>query len=467
VEGGRSGWNSEETILTPANVKSRFFAPIGSVKLPDNTPCTTQILYWEGLNLNGSKNVIFCWTNADQNNANASVYAIDADSLTVIWGKYIGQQALWATHAPAIDDTAKILYFIYKNNDDNGFNYLIGIDIMTGKQVPDSPKLINGTVPGTGDASVNGVVMFQNTGAPRIHQNSRTSILIENGLIIFGFAHNSDSFPYHGWVFAYRYTTGKFDQTGIFCTSPNAGLAGIWQGGQGISSDGTYIYFTTGNGDFNAAKNDFGMAIMKLDLNLKLVDYFVPAVWSRGDGDLGCCGTAIIPNSNFLVAGLTKYGGMYLVDKTNLGKWNGKNDTCRQYLQPVTGAAPGGNPVVWNTGTMSKIYVWSPGVSLLEYHYNPSTQFIDTPEISWTTDKVGGGLFITSNGPNDAILWAYGKSGHLYAFDASAPVSNGPIWQGNVTPCSSWGWPTITNGKAYIPASNGQIYVFGLKTTEE
>jgi len=285
VEKGRSGWNSEETILNPTNVKSNF-GPVGTVKLPNDTPCTTQILYWEDLNLKGSKNVIFCWTNADKDNANASVYAIDADSLAIVWAKYIGPQALWATHAPAIDETAKILYFIYKNNDDNGFNYLIGIDIMTGNQVPDSPKFINGTVPGTGDASVNGQVMFQNTGAPRIHQNSRTSILIVNGLIIFGFAHNSDSFPYHGWVFAYRYNAQKFEQTGIFCTTPNAGLGGIWQGGQGISSDGNYIYFTTGNGDFNPDKLNFGMAIIKLDLSLKLVDYFVPAIWKKGEMEI-------------------------------------------------------------------------------------------------------------------------------------------------------------------------------------
>jgi len=31
---------------------------------------------------------------------------------------------------------------------------LVGIDIMTGNQVPDSPKLINATVNGTGDANV-------------------------------------------------------------------------------------------------------------------------------------------------------------------------------------------------------------------------------------------------------------------------------------------------------------------------
>jgi len=102
-------------------------------------------------------------------------------------------------------------------------------------------------------------------------------------------------------------------------------------------------------------------------------------------------------------------------------------------------------------------------VNLLEYHYDPSKQLIDTQENSWAGDKSGGGLFITSNKQANAILWAYTHSGHLYAFDAANPVSNGPIWQATVPSPSSWGWPTVANGKAYVPAGNGQIYAFGLK----
>jgi len=98
---------------------------------------------------------------------------------------------------------------------------------------------------------VNGQVTFQNTGNPRIHNDCRTSILIVNSVVYFGFAHNSDSKPYHGWVFAYRYEANHFVQVAYFCVTPNAGEGGVWQGGQGIASDGTSVYFVTGNGDFN------------------------------------------------------------------------------------------------------------------------------------------------------------------------------------------------------------------------
>jgi len=101
-------------------------------------------------------------------------------------------------------------------------------------------------------------------------------------------------------------------------------------------------------------------------------------------------------------------------------------------------------------------------VSLYEFIYDPAKQLINTPQISWNGDTSGGGLFITSNGQNNGILWAFSHSGKLYAFDAANPISNGPIWQAGVPGPASWGWPTVTNGKAFVPAGNGQIYAFGL-----
>jgi len=315
----RAGWNSKETMLTPQTAPQMKL--LGTMKAVAG--CTTQVLYYENINLNGHKNAMFCWTNSDNNNGNSTAYAFDPDTFAIIWSLYIGQSAQWGTHAPVIDTTTNHMYFIYKNNDDNGFNYLIGIDIMTGKQIPDSPKLINATVSGTGDASVNGQIVFQNTGNPRIHNNCRTSLLIINNVIYFGTAHNSDSFPYHGWAFAYRYDGNKFVQVATFCTTPNAGEGGVWQGGQGLASDGKSIYLTTGNGDFNPARNDYGMAVIKFSLQLEIQDYFVPAKWkqySAGDADIGACGAALIPNTHYLMVGVTKYGAAHLIDANNLGK---------------------------------------------------------------------------------------------------------------------------------------------------
>jgi len=414
---------------------------------------------------------LFCWTNNDQDNTNTTVYAFDADTFAQVWAIPIGLSAVWSTQAPAIDPVTNILYFIYKNNNDNGFNYIIAIDIFTGKQLADSPKLINATVKGTGDASVGGEVAFQSIDGKRTHQNSRVSILVLNSVLYLGFAHNSDSFPYHGWIFSYQYNiqASKFNQLAYFCTTPNDGLGGVWQSGQGIATDGKFIYFTTGNGNFDPNRNSWSMAVLKLSLQLTVVDYFVPANWkgySNGDQDLGNCGPTIIPNTRFLVVAVTKYGAAHLVDTANMGKFNGQRDACKQTVSVNNGfVAPGGNPVAWDLGggKGAKIYMWGPNLAVYQYHFDPVKELLDLPGVNWAGDKAGGSLFITSNGENDAILWALGMDGKVYAFDASKDLSVGPIWTYTLPSRSvHWQWPLISNGKVYVPGGNAKTYVFGL-----
>jgi len=466
VDIARTGWNSKETTLNPKNVPQlKLVGTIHTV-----APCTTQLLYYENLNLNGHKNVLFCWTNGDNDNGNSTVYAFDADTYVTVWQLFVGLNSVWTTHAPVIDSSNKNMFFIYKNNNDNGYNYLIGVDIMTGKMLPDSPKLINASVAGTGDASVGGRVPFQNTQTSgRIHNDCRTSLLLLNGVLFFGFAHNSDSYPYHGWVFAYKYDTSakRFDQVAYYCTTPNAGLGGVWMAGQGIASDGKSIFYTTGNGDFNPSKDSMSMAVIKMSPSFVLEDYFVPAKWkpySDADLDLGGCGPTLIPNTHYLIVGVTKYGGVHLIDQNKMGKFTADKDSCKQSFQLKTGyVVPGGNPVVWSTNAngAAKIYMWAPGIDLAQFTYNPSTELLEGP-VYWRTGTTsGGGLFLSSNGMSDAVLWAYSRDG-IFAFDASKDVSAGPIWNSKLVGPSSFGWPLVVNGKAYTIGFDSKVSVFGV-----
>jgi len=105
----RSGWNSKETILTPQTVpKMKLLGIMKAV-----AGCTTQVLFYENLNLNGHKDVVFCWTNGDMNNGNTTAYAFDAVTFEIIWSLYIGQSAVWTTHAAAIDSTNNHMYFVF------------------------------------------------------------------------------------------------------------------------------------------------------------------------------------------------------------------------------------------------------------------------------------------------------------------------------------------------------------------
>jgi len=398
--------------------------------------------------------------------------------LKVIWGNNLSLSAIWMTQAPAIDPDTKTMYFIYKVGnqnsvqDDYGYNYLIGLDLNTGKHLPDSPLLINATVPGTGSASVNGQVPFQNAVAipGRLRANSRISMLLLQGVLFFGFGHNPDTEPYHGWVFSYKYdfTAKKFVLLAAFCSTPHDSAGGIWQGGQGIASDGTYLYFNVGNGVFDPTRNAYAMSVIKMSLDLKVVDYFTPAEWKRysaSDEDVSGCGPMLVPNSPYLFTAVTKYGGAHLVDTRNMGKWtNALNDTCRQsfILSPHI-IFPGGNPVGWSDGKQVRMYAWAPQLQLYQFVYNPSTELINVPLNSWNT-LGSGGLFVSSNGNSDGILWAFDQHGHLNAFDASKDISGGPIWSDttNLSPGASWTWPTVVNGRVYIPCGDGTVAALGL-----
>jgi len=280
----------------------------------------------------------------------------------------------------------------------------------------------------------------------------------------------ADTTPYHGWAFAYHYDTTKkqFVQVAAYCVTPNGKQGGIWAASQGLASDGNFIYFTTGNGDFDPGNGSMSMAVMKMTLQLQLVDYFVPAQWAsygQKDWDLGGCGPILLPNSHFVLVSVTKYGAVHLVDINNMGKYNAMQDACHQTVSLYNGAIfPGGNPVAWNTGTSVKVYTWAPHLPLIQLTYNPTTELLETPYVTWAGGPTASaGLTITSNGMHDPILWSWGQGG-MFAFDASKDISAGPIWSNTKQDWPiAWSWPIVVNGKVYVSGWGAQhVYVYGL-----
>jgi len=212
------------------------------------------------------------------------------------------------------------------------------------------------------------------------------------------------------------------------------------------------------------------MSVIKLSLDLQVVDFFTPSEWKRfsqSDEDVAGCGNMLVPNSPYLFTAVTKYGGAHLIDTRNMGKWNGappNKDSCKQsfILSPHI-IFPGGNPVGWSDGKLSRMYAWAPALSLYQFTYDSATELIREP-VAWNTEG-SGGLFVSSNGNADAILWAFNNKGHLYAFDAAKDISTGPIWKDEVhlSQGASWTWPMVVNGRVYVPVGDGSIVIYGLK----
>ena len=120
---------------------------------------------------------------------------------------------------------------------------LIGDTVNHGNEVytNNSPVYVFGTGDGR---DPDGRIRFN-----ALRANQRPALRIFNGVVYAAWASWSDRGPYHGWVVGWDVNT--LELRGVFNSTPNGGLGGIWQSGGGISSDGTSLYFETGNGTFD------------------------------------------------------------------------------------------------------------------------------------------------------------------------------------------------------------------------
>ena len=101
---------------------------------------------------------------------------------------------------------------------------------------------IKANVKGNGEGSVDGVVRFN-----PLMEGQRPGLLLQNGTVYIAWASHCDNQPYHGWVMSYDEKSLK--QTGVWNSTPNGGLGGVWQSGSGIAADeNNFLFFATGNG---------------------------------------------------------------------------------------------------------------------------------------------------------------------------------------------------------------------------
>jgi len=273
----RTGLNSSETILTPANVNSKSFGLLFS--LPVDGQVYAQPLYLSQVSIpgKGKHNVIYIATEHN------SVYAFDADS-----NAGVDSQPLWhvnfgptvpapltysalvspevgITSTPVIvSGPSPILYVVSSTYSVNAkgtqlfAHALHALDATTGLEKLGGPIQIKATILGNGSGSLGGHLTFadqwQHNRAALLFVPSSTTGSIHSGshitvpgTVYVPFGSYGDPGPYHGWLFAYDAAT--LTQVSVFCTGPNArndpsgyplAGAGIWGGGCGPCSDGKY-----------------------------------------------------------------------------------------------------------------------------------------------------------------------------------------------------------------------------------
>ena len=446
----RTGLNPNETVLTPAKVNTNSFGKLFTRAVDGYTYAQPLCMTNVSIAGKGIHNVVFVATEHD------SVYAFDAQSNTgsnsmPLWRtSYINPAAgittvpngdvgsgdivpeIGITATPVIDATRSTLYVLAKTKQNGNYvQTLHALDITTG--LDRTNVVIQASVPGTGDGSANGMVPFDS-----LREHDRPGLVLLNGVVYASFASHGDNGPYHGWVIGYNGQT--LQQVGVFNTTPNGGLGGIWQSGAAPATDTNgNIYFETGNGTFSTdnpdmSANNFGDSFVKLSTSggLSLADYFTPFnqdSLNSVDEDLGSGGPLLLPDSvgstghPHLLVGCGKEGKIYLVDRDNMGQFSALNDN--QIVQEIPNAVGG----TWSMPAFFNGHIYYHGAGDVLKSFRVSNgHIIPTPDSQGAVQFgfPGATPAVSANGTNSGIVWelrtdAYGSSGpaELHAYDAN------------------------------------------------
>lgn len=497
----RTGANLLETALRPDSVGPLTFGRLFSRAVDGE-------IYAQPLCLpaQGGRTVVYAAT------MHNSVYAFDGDdpqAQAPLWHASLGPSAplpdphigpsgyrdiaveVGVVSTPVIDAGRRVLYAVAFTKEPDGYHHTLhALDLDTGRETLGGPVRITATVPGNGDGSVSGRLTFTSE-----RQLQRAALTLANGRIQVAFASYGDRSPYHGWVFAFD--AGTLRRRGVYLTTPDTGLGGIWQAGQGLAvDDHGGLYFMTGNGGFHPDGSNLGDSIVKLTPDLRLADWFSPfdnAVLNATDADLGSAGPLLLPGTKLLLGG-GKSSRFYLLDTMNMGHFHTGSDS--QIVQSFQVVAPDahthhihGGPVHWDFGDGPWVYVWPENAALRAYRFTGGL-FETTPvSTSTTTDPTGvpggapgmpGGLLsLSAHGadPATGLLWG----SHPYRQDANQQVVAGVLRAYRATDLTKEVWnsrmnaarddvglfakfvpPTVANGKVYLATFSGALHVYGL-----
>ena len=487
----RTGLNSKETTLTLTNVNSANFGKL--FVLPADGLVDAQPLYVSAVTISGvSHNLLIVATE------HGTVYAYDADTGAKIWqittlgsGESTSDDRGCSQVTPEIGVTSTpvvarpktgnpVIYVVAMSKDRSG-NYhqrLHALDATTGAELHSGPVEISAKFPGTGDNSSGGFVIFDPA-----QYKERAGLLLINSTIYLAWASHCDFRPYTGWIMGYNATT--LAQTTVLNVTPNGNEGAIWGSGAGMAADGVgNIFLLDANGVFDSTLNssgfpsqgDYGNAFLHVATKggLAVADYFEMDNESQENGsdtDLGSGGTLILSQKDStgkvwqLAVGAGKDNNLYVVDRTNMGKFN---PNANKIYQELPGVLPGG---VWAMPAYSNgnVYYGPQGSPIFEFQFKNAKLL--TSAVAQTANSFGypgATPSVSSNAGQNSIVWAAENTNPavLHAYTAknlqeiynTNQAANGRDQFGNGNKFIT---PTIANGKVYVGTQNG-VGVFGL-----
>jgi hypothetical protein len=527
----RTGWNSSETTLTASSFPPNF-GVVATAQLDDQVDA--QPLIVPNLKITGKpRNVVYVATESN------SVYAIDASSAQILIKTNLGSPVpvrlgcrnngphLGITGTPVVDLNRNLLFVIaYVNLTPSSSTptpsyQLHALNLLT---LQDTPNVSPVTIAASHTLTDGSTYAFN-----AAYQRQRPGLLELNGVVYAGFGSfcDYDSQYSRGWVFGWNasslqpFPANQLNDTQT--TDPNVSppmfLTSVWMSGFGIASDGTDLYFATGNSDCNwtvsgdpcpssttwtdnpSADNihiQESVAQLSFPNGLAHLDgVFTPSTppttyaLDKADADLGSGGVMLFPTGVATYPHLAVAAGkdgrvfllrpainssqpMTLLDTTPL-----KIEACWCGPSFFTGA-DGVSRVVTSHG--STLRTWR-----VQTSPSPTLTQEATAAISSGQDP---GFFtsISSNGTaaGTAIIWAVGRptgagsnplSVNLFAFAATPSAGSTTLTQLFSAPAGSWPntggnaniVPVVANGKVFVASAyldgsgntRGQLNIFG------
>jgi hypothetical protein len=497
----RTGVNTHETVLTPANVGSSSFGLLSTVTLDDQVdaqPLMVPNVTITAGNSQGPHDVVYVVTE------NNTVYAIDTHSFAILLSVNLGTPVpkplgcvnngpnVGINSTPVIDRSANTMYVIAYTNDASGPAYRIHAldlgnltDKVTAQLIAASHTLTDGSTY-TFNAK---------------YQRQRPGLLLANGNVYAGFGSFCDYKPSlsRGWLLGWQTGTltplsaNKIFDTQV--TSPrNFFLTAIWMSGYGLAvDDAGNILLVTGNSDSSGSTYDgvtnIQESAVKVSSDLTTVlDLFTPMDQShldKTDGDFGSGGIMILPDQKGSVPHLAvaagKSGTLFLMNADNLG---GYSPTSNNVLGSYSiGACWCGPSYFVDSDGIGRV-VTSGAKTVEVWKLSTSSSTPSLTEIT-SSASIGGGQeggFLTSISANvnkNVIVWALSHPTsrtsttiNLFAFNPDA--GGGTMTQLFKGAAGSWTSyygqsnlvPVVANGQVYV-ASNQQLQVFGILPSNE
>ncbi|HEY6276659.1 MAG TPA: choice-of-anchor D domain-containing protein [Streptosporangiaceae bacterium] len=487
--GLRTGWDPAEPGLSPAVLRSGTFRRLFSTRVSGQ-------VYAQPLVAGG---IVVAATENDW------VYGIDALTGRVHWHVRLGRPFdtsadgctdlaphVGVTGTPVYDPANGTVYAVAETARSGGANaafHLFGINAVTGHVT--SVILIHGR------ASNDHRVRFS-----AFDQFQRPGLLLMNGWIYAAFGSHCDQSPYDGYVASINPTTRRValwsDETGL-----TDQMAGIWQGGGGVMSDGPgRIFVATGNGvspgpgPGDAPPGQLAESVIRLAVagngTLTAQDFFSPQDaphLDAGDIDFGSGGPVGLPFGSRrypdLLVQSGKDGQIFLLNRNHLGGRHLSSNAAVSLAGPY-GAQYGHPAAFGDTATVTAgnsrrahDYVYYLGrtdnlrwLKLAVHGHRPV--LTDVANSAFRFGYSSGSPVVSSNGTNpaSAVVWVVGVDGKtgaggtLDAFPGVPPAgchsqcSLHTIWSAAIGRATKFTVPATDNGRVYV-GTRGRVFGFG------